>query len=165
MSKISNKLALGKLYGKEQIKKLALEGKGKSVFLARVVGLASKIDTGESNYGEWKALLGEFILQDNKGEDHISGKLFLPDVAMNLVIGSMSNPEEKVEVGFDIFVCQADSPVGYEYQAQFVVEPKTTNPVFSLLDKANKENPLQLENKSKANKENPLQLENKSKAA
>jgi len=135
IKKISVKTVAG------NIKKLIAaqpEGEEKPVPFMRVYGVATRVETGESDYGVWKAFIGQFkAVNLLDGVEYSSGKLFLPDVAGDLLEGALGASEtSSVEFGFDLIaVPDTESNVGYVYQAEPLIEPAKDD-TFSRLEKS-----------------------------
>ena len=78
----------------------------------RVIGIASGVEAGTSNFGDWECLTGEFLAQNPKGEQFSSGKAFLPGAGHSLIAGRLA-PEGNngVEFVFDFFCSPVVLPV------------------------------------------------------
>ena len=76
---------------------------GESVELAKVVGIARGLKVGTSNFGDWTALMGDFVssvsVGEKKGQQFRTGQLFLPDVALNLVESTVANIRDAIRNG------------------------------------------------------------------
>lgn len=118
---------------------------GETVWIAQVVGIARGTKSGVSNYGDWTALMGEFIavplVGDKAGQRFRTGQMFLPDVVMNMVSSALGG-NTGVDFAFKIGIVAADtegenpSATGYEYTADFLIAPETSDPLQALADKA-----------------------------
>jgi len=103
--------------------------------IMRVFGTASRAVVGESDNGPWVAFVGQFkAVNLLDGTEHQSGKLFLPDVASDLLEGAVSaNEAGSVEFGFDILaVPDESSAVGYVYQANSLIKPAEDDTLLRL---------------------------------
>ena len=115
---------------------------GQSVMLASIIGIARGLRTGESTYGPWTALTGEFVavplVGDKTGEQYRTGQLFLPDVALNLVTPFIEGAGNSgVEFAFNVGItADENSNTGYEYTAEFLTEPEKNDPLSALVAKA-----------------------------
>lgn len=116
---------------------------GQDMDIMRVVGLANGLKQGETNFGEWTALIGSFVAEplvgEKAGKRVRTGQIFLPDVALNLVVGAVENlaKGESVELAFTIGVERDDDiMIGYVYTASFLVEPEINDPLEMLMQKA-----------------------------
>ncbi len=111
------------------------EGEEKPIPVMRVYGVASRTATGESDNGSWTAFIGQFkAINLIDGTEHNSGKLFLPDVAGDLLEGALLASEtNSVEFGFDIIAVPDDvSAPGYVYDAEPLIEPAKDDTFFRL---------------------------------
>lgn len=135
VKKLSAKVLVGNV--KTYIKDLQ---PGQSVDLFRVVGIANKTKTGTSNYGDWEALLGNFIAEAlvgaKKDQRYRTGQLFLPDVVLNMVT-PLIDGKSAVQMGFVVSaIADDDSNTGYIYSADFLMEPEENDPLEALMKKA-----------------------------
>lgn len=140
---IVKKLSVGKLVGNVKGALPDSRSDATPVQLARVVGIARGTKSGESTYGLWTSLTGDFVFEPavgpNAGKRFRSGQLFMPDVALDLVVPLVDGLArgEGVEVAFALTARNDEtSSVGYTYGAQFLMEPQENDPVMGLLDKA-----------------------------
>lgn len=118
---------------------------GETVWLADVIGIARGTKSGTSNYGDWSSLIGEFIARpligDKVGNNYRTGQLFLPDVVLTM-ISSMIGNNTGVEFAFKIGITAVPtdgarpSNTGYEYTADFLMEPAENDPLETLAAKA-----------------------------
>jgi hypothetical protein len=88
--------------------------------LMRVIGFAQGLKTGESTFGEWVALLGQFKATNlMTGEIYSSAKCILPDIAQEGIVAALQSGAAKtVEFALDIIAIPAETPTGYQYVAQ-----------------------------------------------
>ena len=115
---------------------------GETAWLASVVGIARGTKTGQSTYGEWTALTGDFVatamVGEKKGQRFRTGQLFLPDVVLNMITAAIDG-KSGVEFAFNIGITAADtegerpSATGYEYTADFLTEPAENDPLAGLV--------------------------------
>jgi len=126
---------------------------GETAWIAQIIGLARGTKHGISNFGDWTALMGDFYAEALVGEKvdtrYRTGQLFLPDVALNLVLPVLDGLDKgaAVEVAFKIGItANEESNYGYDYTASFLVEPSDNDPLSML---AAKVMPV-LENKSRS---------------
>lgn len=97
-----------------------------------IMGIASGYKSGESEHGVWHALTGQFkAINPHTGKEFISGKAFLPDVALDLLLGEVVQGRT-VEFAFKI-IAQLDeaSPVGWSYTAVPLIKEEH-NPLAAL---------------------------------
>lgn len=94
--------------------------------IVRIYGVASAIQTGESDNGPWVAFKGQFKATNLlTGEVSASGKCFMPDVAGDLIEGAVANGGN-VEFAFDIGIkFDDDSATGYVYTATPLMKAAT----------------------------------------
>lgn len=137
VKKLSMKLLAG------DVKKLVNASDQNNIQLAKVVGIARGTKIGTSNFGDWTALIGEFVAERLTGEKagarYRTGVMFLPDVALDLVLPLVSGLEKGsgVELAFGIGVEKDDtSSTGYIYTATFLMEPAANDPLEALMLKA-----------------------------
>lgn len=119
--KISAKTVCGNV---KAIAKDLKEGESKQIM--EVIGLVkpgnSGIQTGETDNGPWVAFKGGFEAVDlETGESYKAPKMFLPEVATELLMPAVEAAESDVVVHFSIGIRQDEnSAPGYTY----IVEPK-----------------------------------------
>lgn len=148
-TKISKKLSTKTVFGTvKDIRQAAESGNGEAVPIMRVLGIAKKMQSGESTNGIWVAFLGQFeFINLVTGESHVGGKAFLPS-PVDAMIEAQLEGSNSVEFAFDITVREDEtSAVGYEYGAQTVLEVQENDPISLLKAAAAKNSPLQIENK------------------
>lgn len=136
---------------------------GETVWLANIVGIARGTKSGISNFGEWTALMGDFVAvalvgdkaaqeaqpaKDGKpavaakeAEQFRTGQLFLPDVVLHMVTAALDG-KSGVEFAFKIGITAVEtegerpSATGYEYTADFLTAPKANDPLEALIGAA-----------------------------
>lgn len=135
---------------------------GATVWIAQVIGIARGVKTGESSFGYWEALMGDFVAiplvgpngpqpekkDGNKivepakeGMRFRTSQLFLPDVVLQMVSAALGNNtgiEFAFKIGITAVSTEGDRPsaTGYEYTADFMVEASKNDPLEALLAKA-----------------------------
>lgn len=135
IKKISvNKVIGGKPKIAEIVKFFAENPEAVVLVLARFFGTANGTKTGVSDFGEWTALAGQFRgINVKTGETFDSGVCFLPDVALDLIVGAMG--QGSVDFAFDIGVTlDEDSATGYVYTATPLIQEEN-NPIARLASK------------------------------
>jgi hypothetical protein len=142
MTSIVRKVSVKTLVGKVK-PYLANMPEGGEISLARIVGIARGIKAGESNYGPWKALTGDFIAEplvgDHAGKRFRAGNLFLPDVALDLVAPAVeATPKgDTVQFAFEVTaIVREESSTGYEYGAKTLIEASENDPLEALVSLA-----------------------------
>lgn len=126
LGKISFKTVCGK------INRRKLPEDGTAMHVMRILGVANKIVTGNGDNGAFVGFLGSFEATNvETGEVFRSGKLFLPNVASNLLEAAVANNGgANVEFAFDIGVKEDDtSAVGYVYTASPIMEASENDPI------------------------------------
>ncbi len=157
------KLSTLKIMGK----KPRLNEDEKTRDLYQVVGIASGKKTGESDFGLWCSLTGNFAAVNlSTGEQFRSGVLFLPDVALDPILGQMDAGATSVEFGFTISIVEDEkSATGYVYTAMPLMAPDQNDPLEALTSKFSVQNDLLTdqsgENKEEEKDEDPKPAEKK----
>jgi len=138
VKKLSTKVLVGqaKAYSKDL-------QQGQQTDLYNVIGVAHGLKHGTTNFGDFTALMGQFIAEPlvgaKAGQRYRTGQLFLPDVALNMVAPIVENlgKGESVELAFRIGIEADDTATtGYIYTAEFLTEPKENDPLEALAAKA-----------------------------
>ena len=132
MSKVTlvSRISAKKICGK--IKKP--EGK---TSLLQVFGIVTDIKTGESTYGPWVALTGQFrAINLETGEMFQSGVCFLPKMGTELITPLLKKDGTNgLEFALDIGVIPAENNTGYEYYVEPVLETSENDPLEILSKK------------------------------
>jgi len=131
-------------------------GDDKPKWLADVIGRAVGIKQGESNYGPWFALTGEFIARqiptgakDEVVEHFKSGMVFVPDLVLNLIEPAMQATGGAIEFGFRLGIKRDDaSATKYVYVAESLIEPAESDPLTKLANQVFGDTMPKLEDKS-----------------
>lgn len=145
-SKVTMKTLVG---GRPDIPAKDAKGDAAINWLGRIVGIATGVQHGESNFGPWTALRGNFAATRLKSDGTIattddgrpayavrSGKAFLPDVAINLVTPALDSGDKgaSVQFGFDVGVERDDNAAtGYVYVCRSLIEPAANDPLSLLM--------------------------------
>ena len=126
--KIIKKISTKTVYGAVSAKMLPEDGSIRELY--QVIGIASAVQVGESNYGAWQCLSGRFRAANLETGDGVgSMKAFLPAIAHDLVAPQIADGGQ-VEFALIIGAHRSDSsPAGYEYTAEtiFVSEADPMN--------------------------------------
>lgn len=121
--KLSSTTIMG---GVGAIRKLVMtKEEGDTIDLYSVIGSAFATRSGESDMGEWVALIGMFEVKNmHTGEITQATKLFLPDVVNNLIAAQVAKEGTKsVQFAFMISAKREDeSATGYSYTARSLVD-------------------------------------------
>jgi len=133
---MQKKLSTNKICGKIKIMDI-LSKDEPSKDLYEVVGIATGTKDGATDYGPWIALSGNFAAHNiETGERFRSGVCFLPDVALDPVIGQLNGGAHAVEFGWTIGIKLDDSStVGYVYYARPIIEADENDPLELLAAK------------------------------
>ena len=112
---------------------LAANG-GKPLYVGRLVGVACDTKTGTSQYGEWTALVGDFIKTTPDGETERAPQAFGPDMVISPVVGALKMGGGAVNVAVDVYVVHDEkSPVGFAYRTENVIPDQEDSPMARLL--------------------------------
>ena len=84
-----------------------------------------------SDYGDWKALTGQFrATNPETGEQTDAATAFMPDVALDMIVASLAAGATAVDFAFDIFaVLDESSSVGYTYRASPLLQAAEDSPI------------------------------------
>lgn len=131
------KLTVATIYGKVAVKDIPEGGELK---LCRIAGFARGVKQGESNYGDWKALEGEFTARNEQtGEIFASAQAFVPGAMGDMLVQSMESAlredaaaQLKFSVDVAVIVSPRD-PNKYEYKVRPVIENALAAPALELL--------------------------------
>lgn len=138
MPSFINKLSVKSVAG--DLKKLAATKElNENIPVARIWGLAGKkVETGTTDNGDWLRFTGSFeAVSLITGEHKASVKLHLPDIAQNILLGSIENLDDgaKVEFAFDISITINDTPIGYSFEAKPLSDLVENDPMMQLSKK------------------------------
>lgn len=128
-----NKISMAQMFGNiKALVKPMTEGESKEIL--KIVGICNGTKQGESDFGSYTALLGEFKATNLiTGKDYVSGKCFLPMVVTNLVAGQFNDEIKKVQFAFIISVVEdQSSQVGYHYTATPLMKASASDPIALL---------------------------------
>lgn len=140
------KLSVATVYGKPTLGALvAAQAAGKSLPAMRAIGFAVGFKTGESSFGAFTALQGDFACWPldgagkPTGEQQQSSTLYLPEIALTPILVALTNGAQSVKFAIDIAFMvvpeEKRKPGGsiYEYTFTNVLPPDTSSPMASLL--------------------------------
>lgn len=127
MASIVKKISVKSIFGdvKAALKKGTIQD---GTAIIRVIGIASGTKTGNTQFGDWTALLGQFKGTNLvTGEQFTSGKCFLPESAMELIVPVVV-AGNTAEFAVDIGVKENDSlAIGYEYTVTPLIQQGSTD--------------------------------------
>lgn len=108
--------------------------------IMRVAGYANGVKDGSSTYGQWRALVGEFVATNlGTGEIFASKNVILPGPMNDMLYESMAAALENdatssMAVKVDIFVRRSGRDKNkYEYAVRPVIETAFQSPALALL--------------------------------
>ena len=134
--KIISKISIKTVWGSKP--DAPRKGEPDTQWLMQVVGQANSFGTGSTDKGEWTKLIGAFqAINLETGEAYRSGTCFLPNVALDLVMGQLKMAETKaVSFGFKIGIVRDESSAtNYVYVADPIYEVMEHDPLAPLLEK------------------------------
>lgn len=134
--KLLNKITVKDVCGKT---KAPLEGE--SLDLMVVTGIVARVSAGNTNYGDFVKLHGQFHAKNLvTGDEFRSGSCILPDVINDMIHGQFAamEPGSSVQFGVKISVDQDDSVIiGYKYSAEPLIDAAESDPLEALLTTVN----------------------------
>lgn len=104
----------------DQMLEIAMSNKEKSHFLFRIGGSAIGVVRGESKFGEWSKLVGNFKAINKEGKTFKAGVAFIPGDGTDIVANKLVDGVDSVNFLFDVYV-RYDSSLPTKYG--FIVEP------------------------------------------
>lgn len=128
VSKISTATVFGKINVKDLI------NANKAIKIMRVYGIAKKIITGTTHFGDWLGFIGSFeAINLQTGESFASGKCFLPVNISNMLSGAFQKDVETIRFGYEISVkYNEDNACKYEFIVKSLIAPTEDNPIALL---------------------------------
>jgi len=139
MSSLVRKISAKSVCGK-------VEKPKKATPLFTVIGIASKTKSGQSDFGPWTSLLGQFEATNiDTGELFIAPACFLPEPLNSMIAASLEETDDEgkqvnrsvqfaVEVGYK----PNETAIGYEYTTKEIVESDQADPLAALRAEAKK---------------------------
>ena len=123
VKKLTTKIIVGKKIGKVEAR----------TTLYSIIGVATDLKTGESNYGPWTALVGRFEAERSAdGAMFAAPLLLLPDEATAAPIIQAVKIHEGVEFALVVSVEPTLSAPGYVYDIATVVSPRKNDMLAGL---------------------------------
>ena len=132
VSKISTKTVCGGIKIADIIPK---EGKeAKPIKIMKVYGIAKRIITGNTTFGDYIGFAGSFEAVNEKTKERFAaGKCFLPNIIADPLSAAFENKIESIRFGFDIAVKFDEAvPCKYVYSAQSLIKQQKDNPIALL---------------------------------
>lgn len=130
---IVKKISVAKLFGKIDIVKLFADGVTECE-LYKVFGFAYAVERGESDYGPWLSLKGDFgaII---KGVEYRSSTLFAPGILNDMVVPKLEGNAKVSRVDFALSIGikrDTTSATGYVYTVRTILAPNEDDPMERL---------------------------------
>ena len=133
MSNLIRKISAKSVCGK-------VEKPKKATPLFIVFGIASKTKAGNSDFGPWTALLGQFEATNlETGEVFQAPQCFLPEPMNSLIATQLEATDEEgnrevnsVQFSVEVGVKPNETPIGYEYTTKTVVKSDEADPLAAL---------------------------------
>ncbi len=102
--------------------------------LMKILGVCVATRTGESTYGTFMGLSGQFKATNLlTGEEFGSSQCFLADDLTSLIAAQLSAEGiNSVEFGFIIGIKPSDATIGYEYTSESILKTSKTDPIALL---------------------------------
>lgn len=134
------KISVAKLFGKVKLSELMV-APNQTMVVMKVLGIAVATQTGESDYGNWTALQGQFeAVNPATGEVQESATLFLPDVALIPIKVALATPGNKgVQFAIEVSVTYVAEREGakaggspYEYSFKHLIKLDESDPIAQL---------------------------------
>lgn len=132
------KLSVATVFGGIQRDTLKRILDGERIKVMMVYGMAVGVKTGQSTYGDWTALVGQFkAIHPETGEVSEAATLFLPDVALiPIQVQLAANNNQAVSFAMEVYASAAVNPKPggspYEYSFEHVLPPAEDDPVRRL---------------------------------
>ena len=127
------KLSVSTIHGKIDLKKVL--NSDKAVPIMRVIGQAVSSKRGESAYGPWTALLGQFRATNlADGEQSDGAVLHLPDVAMTPILVALASGPVTFAIELQVQKSTSGKAGGspYEYAFTHLLPPSDNDPLAML---------------------------------
>jgi len=133
------KLSTATVFGEIKVKDL-VESK-EPIKIMQVYGIAKKIITGHTTFGDWMGFIGSFeAVNLSTGVKYASGKCFLPVNITSLLAGEFTQDIDSVRFGYEISACfNEKNACKYEYTVSTLIKPKEDNPIAQLRNEVEKE--------------------------
>jgi len=125
-----------KISPKTIIGKIAIPEKATALFT--VIGICNGLKTGQSTYGDWMALTGQFEAMNlETGEASVAPQVFLPEPLNGLIAAKVRTPDENgqpvsIRFAVEVGVKPAKTATGYEYTVRELVDSTDNDPLADL---------------------------------
>lgn len=105
---------------------------GATVHLFTIYGTASDVRSGESNFGGWTALIGNFeAIPTDNSDVYQGGQAFLPEPLNSMIASKLREVDaESVDFAVKVFLKErGDLARGYEYIGEPIQDPSASDPL------------------------------------
>lgn len=135
---VVKKLSVATIWGKITPKQIPQDGELK---ICRIAGTAYATYSGQSTYGEWVCMVGEFAATNYEtGEIFIGKSAFVPGAMGDALIGALNMAQKedasatlKFSVDVSIKANKREPESKYDYVVRPVIESNITNEAMLLL--------------------------------
>lgn len=134
---VLRKISIATVYGKVKVADIP---EGEELALCRIAGVASGTESGESSYGDWECLTGEFAATNYAtGEVFAGSKAFVPGAMGEALQKSMQNAlredaGSRLKFCVDIYAKVSGRDANkYEYVVRPIMETDVKNEALALL--------------------------------
>lgn len=101
--------------------------------LYKAIGIARGVKTGESNYGSWIALRGEFEAKRTRdGAIFRAPLMILPEEVTARIHARLETGTSAVQFAITVSVAPRDASPGFFYGYDYIVEPHAHEPLAGL---------------------------------
>ena len=153
MSNLIRKISPKNICGK-------LDKPEKATALYHVIGIASGTKTGNSDYGQWIALKGQFEATNvATGEVSAAPICFLPEPLNSMIAAKLDETDKdgnqvnsSVQFAVEVGYKPADNAYGYEYTTKEIIESDQADPLAALRNEAKKALPAPADEKDSKKK-------------
>ena len=130
--------------------KLKPENDGEVKYLFTIFGTARDVRSGESSYGAWSSLIGQFeaivpgYTDENGNEipERVcqSAQCFLPEPMHSMMVSKLREVDSQaIDFGVQVLIkTRADTAKGYEYLGEMIQDPSAADPLEQMRQKARK---------------------------
>ena len=130
---IVKKISPSKIFGKIDIVKLFANGETEASIYT-IFGYAYGVERGETEFGPWAALMGDFAVIC-KGVEYRSPKLFAPSIVNDIVLPKLEGNAKlsRIDFAFEVFVKRdTTAATGYTYGIRPILAPNEDDPLERL---------------------------------
>ena len=110
----------------------------KAEMLYTVFGIARTTRSGEGDNGPWTALVGNFeAVRTEDGAVFKGVQLFLPEPLNSIMADKLREEDvEEIQFAVNIGIKPSETPIGYEYTCETVVDADEADPLAQLRTQA-----------------------------